>query len=175
MAKRKNKDIDVLYGIFGKLESNLFEEEIGFPKSCIRKSFLTKRKIEEWVSDSISYHEKANRILERYLSSWHIRRICFLVEYQEDFFPFDKYWIICFPNKYQISQQMHFHLVSTTQYVFDLIIEKRFVSTWSNTKLYVFSWNISKICFRLANTEAYISYQTWKNCSSKDMFSLGKY
>ena len=47
MAKRKNKDIDVLYGIFGKLESNLFEEEIGFLKSCIRKSFLTKRKIEE--------------------------------------------------------------------------------------------------------------------------------
>ena len=47
MAKRKNKDIDVLYGIFGKLESNLCEEEIGFLKSCIRKSFLTKRKIEE--------------------------------------------------------------------------------------------------------------------------------
>ena len=47
MAKRKNKDIDVLYGIFGKLESNLCKEEIGFLKSCIRKSFLTKRKIEE--------------------------------------------------------------------------------------------------------------------------------
>ena len=47
MAKRKNKDIDVLYRIFGKLENNLCEEEIGFLKSCIRKSFLTKRKIEE--------------------------------------------------------------------------------------------------------------------------------
>ena len=47
MAKRKNKDIDVLYGIFGKLERNLCEEEIGFLKSCIRKSLLTKRKIEE--------------------------------------------------------------------------------------------------------------------------------
>ena len=47
MAKRKNKNIDVLYGIFGKLESNLCKEEIGFLKSCIRKSFLTKRKIEE--------------------------------------------------------------------------------------------------------------------------------
>ena len=47
MAKRKNKDIDVLYGIFGKLERNLSKEEIGFLKSCIRKSFLTKRKIEE--------------------------------------------------------------------------------------------------------------------------------
>ena len=47
MAKRKNKDIDVLYGIFDKLERHLCEEEIGFLKSCIRKSFLTKRKIEE--------------------------------------------------------------------------------------------------------------------------------
>jgi len=47
MAKRKNKDIDVLYAIFGKLESNLCEEELRFLKSCIRKSFLTKREIEE--------------------------------------------------------------------------------------------------------------------------------
>ena len=47
MAKRKNKDIDVLYGIFGKLENNLCEEELRLLKSCIRKSFLTKRKIEE--------------------------------------------------------------------------------------------------------------------------------
>ena len=47
MAKRKNKDIDVLDGIFDKLETNLCEEELRFLKSCIRKSFLTKRKIEE--------------------------------------------------------------------------------------------------------------------------------
>ena len=47
MAKRKNKDIDILYGIFDKIERNLSEEELRFLKSCIRKSFLTKRKIEE--------------------------------------------------------------------------------------------------------------------------------
>ena len=47
MAKRKNKDIDVLGRIFDKLENNLCEEDLRFLKSCIRKSFLTKRKIEE--------------------------------------------------------------------------------------------------------------------------------
>ena len=62
MAKRKNKDIDVLYGIFGKLESNLCEEELRFLKSCIRKSFLTKRKIEEWILNSISYRKRKKQI-----------------------------------------------------------------------------------------------------------------
>ena len=47
MAKRKNKDIDTLQRIFVTLEEKLSKEEVDFLKSCIRKSFMTKRNIEE--------------------------------------------------------------------------------------------------------------------------------
>ena len=47
MAKRKNKDIDTLQKIFVTLEEKLSKEEVDFLKSCIRKSFMTKRNIEE--------------------------------------------------------------------------------------------------------------------------------
>ena len=47
MAKRKNKDIDTLHRIFVTLEEKLSKEEVDFLKSCIRKSFMTKRSIEE--------------------------------------------------------------------------------------------------------------------------------
>ena len=47
MAKRKNKDIDTLHRIFVTLEEKLTKEEVDFLKSCIRKSFMTKKDIEE--------------------------------------------------------------------------------------------------------------------------------
>ena len=47
MAKRKNKDIDTLQRIFVTLEEKLTKEEVDFLKSCIRKSFMTKKTIEE--------------------------------------------------------------------------------------------------------------------------------
>ena len=47
MAKRKNKDIDTLHRIFVTLEEKLTKEEVDFLKSCIRKSFMTKKNIEE--------------------------------------------------------------------------------------------------------------------------------
>ena len=47
MAKRKNKDIDTLQRIFVTLEDKLTKEEVDFLKSCIRKSFMTKKDIEE--------------------------------------------------------------------------------------------------------------------------------
>ena len=47
MAKRKNKDIDTLQRIFVRLEDKLSKEEVDFLKSCIRKSFMTKKDIEE--------------------------------------------------------------------------------------------------------------------------------
>ena len=47
MAKRKNKDIDTLQRIFVTLEDKLTKEDIDFLKSCIRKSFMTKKTIEE--------------------------------------------------------------------------------------------------------------------------------
>ena len=47
MAKRKNKDIDTLQRIFVTLEEKLSKEEVDFLKSCIRKSFMTKKDIEE--------------------------------------------------------------------------------------------------------------------------------
>ena len=47
MAKRKNKDIDTLQRIFVTLEEKLSKEDVDFLKSCIRKSFMTKRSIEE--------------------------------------------------------------------------------------------------------------------------------
>jgi len=47
MAKRKNKDIDTLQRIFVTLEEKLSKEEVDFLKSCIRKSFMTKKNIEE--------------------------------------------------------------------------------------------------------------------------------
>ena len=47
MAKRKNKDIDTLQRIFVTLEEKLSKEEVDFLKSCIRKSFMTKKHIEE--------------------------------------------------------------------------------------------------------------------------------
>ena len=47
MAKRKNKDIDTLQRIFAKLEEKLTKEDFDFLKSCIRKSFMTKKDIEE--------------------------------------------------------------------------------------------------------------------------------
>ena len=47
MAKRKNKDIDTLQRIFLTLEEKLTKEDVDFLKSCIRKSFMTKRSIEE--------------------------------------------------------------------------------------------------------------------------------
>ena len=47
MAKRKNKDIDTLQRIFAVLEDKLTKEEVDFLKSCIRKSFMTKKNIEE--------------------------------------------------------------------------------------------------------------------------------
>ena len=46
MAKRKNKDIDTLQRIFVTLEEKLTKEEVDFLKSCIRKSFMTKKDIE---------------------------------------------------------------------------------------------------------------------------------
>ena len=47
MAKRKNKDIDKLQRIFVTLEDKLTKEDIDFLKSCIWKSFMTKKTIEE--------------------------------------------------------------------------------------------------------------------------------
>ena len=47
MAKRKNKDIDTLQRIFVTLEEKLSKEEVDFLKSCIRKSFMTKKDVEE--------------------------------------------------------------------------------------------------------------------------------
>ena len=47
MAKRKNKDIDTLQRIFVTLEEKLSKEEVDFLKSCIRKSFNTKKHIDE--------------------------------------------------------------------------------------------------------------------------------
>ena len=47
MAKRKNKDIDTLQRIFVTLEDKLSKEEVDFLKSCIRKSFMTKKNVEE--------------------------------------------------------------------------------------------------------------------------------
>ena len=47
MAKRKNKDIDTLQRIFVTLEDKLTKEDVDFLKSCIRKSFMTKKDIEE--------------------------------------------------------------------------------------------------------------------------------
>ena len=47
MAKRKNKDIDMLQRIFVTLEDKLSKEDVDFLKSCIRKSFMTKKHIEE--------------------------------------------------------------------------------------------------------------------------------
>ena len=47
MAKRKNKDIDTLQRIFVTLEEKLTKEEVDFLKSCIRKSFMTKKDVEE--------------------------------------------------------------------------------------------------------------------------------
>ena len=47
MAKRKNKDIDTLQKIFVTLEDKLTKEDVDFLKSCIRKSFMTKKDIEE--------------------------------------------------------------------------------------------------------------------------------
>ena len=47
MAKRENKDIDTLQRIFARLEDKLSKEEVDFLKACIRKSFMTKKNIEE--------------------------------------------------------------------------------------------------------------------------------
>ena len=47
MAKRKNKDIDTLQRIFVTLEDKLTKEDVDFLKSSIRKSFMTKKDIEE--------------------------------------------------------------------------------------------------------------------------------
>ena len=47
MAKRKNKDIDTLQRIFAKLEEKLTKEDFDFLKSCIRKSFMTKKNVEK--------------------------------------------------------------------------------------------------------------------------------
>ena len=47
MTKRKNKDVDTLQRIFVTLEEQLRKEEVDFLKSCIRKSFMTKKNIEE--------------------------------------------------------------------------------------------------------------------------------
>ena len=47
MTKRKNKDVDTLQRIFVTLEENLRKEDIDFLKSCVRKSFMTKKDIEE--------------------------------------------------------------------------------------------------------------------------------
>ena len=47
MAKRKNKDIATLQRIFVTLEDKLSKEDVDFLKSCIRKSFMTKKTIEE--------------------------------------------------------------------------------------------------------------------------------
>ena len=47
MAKRNNKDIDTLQRIFVTLEDKLTKEEVDFLKSSIRKSFMTKKDIEE--------------------------------------------------------------------------------------------------------------------------------
>ena len=46
MAKRKNKDIDTFQRIFVTLEEKLTKEDFDFLKSCIRKSFMTKKDIE---------------------------------------------------------------------------------------------------------------------------------
>ena len=44
MVKWKNKDIDTLQRIFVTLEDKLPKEEVNFLKSCILKSFMTKKK-----------------------------------------------------------------------------------------------------------------------------------
>ena len=43
MAKRKNKQIDLLHEILEKVEKNLTEEEMTLLRSCIRKSYLVKK------------------------------------------------------------------------------------------------------------------------------------
>ena len=43
MAKRKNKQIDLLQDILVKVRKNLTEEEMTLLTSCIRKSYLTKK------------------------------------------------------------------------------------------------------------------------------------
>ena len=43
MAKRKNKQIDLLHGILEKVEKNITEEEMTLLQSCIRKSYLAKK------------------------------------------------------------------------------------------------------------------------------------
>ena len=43
MAKRKNKQIDLLHGILEKVEKNLTGEEMTLLRSCIRKSYLVKK------------------------------------------------------------------------------------------------------------------------------------
>ena len=47
MAKRKNKDIDTLQRIFVTLEDKLTKEDVDFLKSCVRKSLMTKKDVEE--------------------------------------------------------------------------------------------------------------------------------
>ena len=131
MAKRKNKDIDVLYGIFDKLERNLCEEEIGFLKSCIRKSFLTKRKIEEWMNNSISYGKKRKENTNTMFSFLITAKLFgmslhFYISYQITtiMFPLE----IC-KKRYWTSNSNH--------YVF----------TWNITERYVSSWQIDNIMF----------------------------
>jgi len=46
MAKRKNKQIDMLHEILEKVEKNLTEEEMTLLRSCIRKSYVTKK---DWI------------------------------------------------------------------------------------------------------------------------------
>ena len=43
MAKRKNKQIDLLHEILEKVEKNITEEEMTLLRSCIRKSYLVKK------------------------------------------------------------------------------------------------------------------------------------
>ena len=43
MAKRKNKQIDLLQDILIKVKKNLTEEEMTLLTSCIRKSYVAKK------------------------------------------------------------------------------------------------------------------------------------
>ena len=43
MAKRKNKQIDLLQDILVKVRKNLTEEEMTLLTSCIRKSYVAKK------------------------------------------------------------------------------------------------------------------------------------
>ena len=43
MAKRKNKQIDLLQDILVKVKKNLTEEEMTLLTSCIRKSYVAKK------------------------------------------------------------------------------------------------------------------------------------